>query len=596
MIEIPMDVSLFWDVGLIIASATILAYVARLLRQPVILAYIIAGVLIGPGGLKLITNEDVIRTLSEFGIAFLLFIVGLELDLRKLKSVGFSALWIAVVKSVILFGFGFLIAEAYQFSGYEPLYIGLALAFSSTMIAVKLLSDKNELATLHGRMIVGILLTEDLIAIMALSFLSTPGQLSVGMLAQSLGKGILLLIAALFFSRVILPRILGFVSKSQELLFLTALSICFVFAGLSHLLEFSIAIGAFLGGLAVASFPYNIEIISRVQSLRDFFSTIFFVSLGMGVGISFSYGLLLPLFIFVFMVVVIKSLIIMLMCIYSGYSTRTSFLTSISLTQISEFSLIIVIQGLKLGHVGPDVFSLTVLLALITITVTSYLTKFDEFLYRLMSRYLVPLEGVCRVKNKCYYDLAPPKLEGHQRHVVVCGCHRMGYTIIKTLQKLGKNILVIEFDPDIIEGLSSEGIPSLYGDIGDVEVLRRANLAGAEIVISTVPRLEDNLLLIEEAKKINPHILVIVTASNIDHALESYSAGADYVVLPKWLAGEKAADSIILYMQNPHVIEHLKRDHIRRIEKIKQDEFFDMDDSSFITHIKKRLKRTYEED
>jgi Kef-type K+ transport system membrane component KefB/Trk K+ transport system NAD-binding subunit len=595
MLDLPTDLSLFWDIGLIIAAATLLGYLTRLLRQPIILAYVIAGLLIGPGGFKLITNQDVIRTLSEFGIAFLLFIVGLELDLRKLKTIGFQAILIGIVKSVILFGMAFIISNAFGFTGYAPIYLGLALAFSSTMIVVKMLSDKSELGTLHGRILVAILLTEDVLAILALSFLSTKGEISLEALMGSFGKGILLLAVTILASRLLFPRILRFVSKSPELLFLTALSICFVFAGMAQEFGFSIAIGSFLGGLAVASFPYNIEIISRVQSLRDFFSTIFFVSLGMGTGISFSTSLILPLLTFLFMVVVVKSVIVMIMLSTSGYSTRTSFLTSISLSQISEFSLIMVIQGLRLGHINQDIFSITVLLALITITITSYLIKFDEFLYRSLSRYFVMFERFRRQGKSALYESEPTHLSGRRKHVVVCGCHRMGYAIVKTLQKMDREILVIEFDPDIIQNLSNEGIPAIYGDIGNVEVLRRAKLEDADIVISTVPVLEDNLLLLEESKKINPRIIVIATASTIDHAIELYSAKADYVVLPKWLAGEKAAELIERYIKNPTEMSHAKRDHQYQIDQIKKEDFGRYE-PSLVDHISKQLRRIYEEE
>jgi voltage-gated potassium channel Kch len=384
-------------------------------------------------------------------------------------------------------------------------------------------------------------------------------------------------------------------------LFLTALSICFVFGGIAHLFGFSIAIGSFLGGLAVASFPYNIEIISRVHSLRDFFSTIFFVSLGMGIGISFDASLLLPIIILLILILLVKPFFMMLMTSAFGYSTRTSFLTAISLTQISEFSLIMVIQGLRVGHIGQDVFSLTVFLTLVTITLTSYLIKFDDLLYRRLSGYLTPFERLCHVKNKaiCHSEQSESKLGGRRKSVVVCGCHRMGYSIVKALREMDKEILVIEFDPDIIEGLSREGVPCMYGDIGDVEVLRRARLDDADVVISTIPRLEDNLLLIDMAKKINSKILVIATASTLDHAEELYHNGADYVILPKWLAGEKAAEFMVLYMKNPHSIEHTKREHLRHIERIRQEEFTGESQPHFIVlieGIKKYLKRNYEED
>lgn len=596
MIDLLTEVSLFWDIGLIIAAATVLAYIARFFRQPVVLAYVLAGVLIGPGGLKLITNQDVIKTLSEFGIAFLLFIVGLEMDVRKLKSVGLSAVFIAVVNSSIMFLLGFIISKACGFTGYAPLYLGLALAFSSTMIVVKLLSDKNELEALHGRLIVGILLAEDVMAIMVLSLLSTPDGFSSDVFAWSLGKGLILLSAMILASRLVLPPLFSFVSKSQELLFLTALSICFLFAGLAQVFGFSIAIGSFLGGLAIASFPYNIEIVGMVQSLRDFFSTIFFVSLGMGIGISFSSSLLIPMALSLVLILAVKPLVLLLMSQGFGYSLRTSFLTGMSLSQISEFSLIIVIQGIRQGQVSQEVFSLTVLIAMVTITVTSYLIKFDELLYRLLARRLTFLSGIRFIRQKTLYEYKTPKLSGQRKHVVVCGCHRMGYSIVKTLKKMDRDILVVEFDPDIMQSLTEEGIPSIYGDIGNFEIIHRLDLPNADIIISTVPILEDNLLLIEEAKKINPRIAVIVTASTLDHALELYSSGADYVVLPKWLAGDKAAELIERYLNNPTELEHYKREHLRQIEHIKQEEFIDKDKPTILNAIHKRLRRTYEEE
>jgi Kef-type K+ transport system membrane component KefB/Trk K+ transport system NAD-binding subunit len=596
MIDLTAELSLFWDIGLVIAAATVLAYIAKLLRQPVVLAYVIAGVLIGPGGLKLITNQDVIKTLSEFGIAFLLFIVGLELDVRKLKTVGLSAVFIALVNSSIMFLFGFTISKTCGFTGLAPLYLGLALAFSSTMIVVKLLSDKNELDTLHGRVIVGILLTEDVMAIMALSLLSNPEALSLNLFSWSFAKGVILLLATILASRLVLPSLFRFVSKSQELMFLTALSICFVFAATAQVFGFSIAIGSFLGGVAIASFPYNIEIVGMVQSLRDFFSTIFFVSLGMGIGISFNYALLAPLALSLLLVLLLKPLLLMVLSSGFGYSIRTSFLTGMSLSQISEFSLIIVIQGIKHGQIDQQVFSLTVLTALITITITSYLIKFDEILYRVLAGRLTFLSGIRFVQQKTLYEYKTPRLSGQRKHVVVCGCHRMGYSIVKTLRRMDRDILVVEFDPDIMQSLSAEGIPSIYGDIGNVEILHRLDLPDADIIISTVPILDDNLILIEEAKKINPRIAVIVTASTLDHAQELYSAGADYVVLPKWLAGEKAAEVIEHYLHNPTALEHSKREHLRQIEHIKQEEFIDKDKTTLLSAIHKRLKRTYEEE
>jgi len=540
---------------------------------------------LGPIGLGLIQDQITIQTLSEFGIAFLLFIVGLELDLKRLKDVGVASGVVGVSKTLIIFGLGFLVATSLGYSGKEPFYIGLILAFSSTMVVIKLLSDKNELDTLHGRLTLGILLIEDVLVIMALSVLSVPTQLNPEMLVISAVKGLGLFSIALIMSRYILPTLLKFVAKSQELLFLTALSLCFVYSWVSHLSGFSVAIGAFIAGIGVATFPYNIEIVSRVRSLRDFFATIFFASLGLELWVSEVSSLTHALFFFLPLIIIIKPFLVMVLTSIQGYGRRTSFLTSISLIQISEFGLIIALTGLNLGHISQELFSIMVVVAVASITLTSYSIKYDNKIYNKLSPSLMFFERFCRSKT-CELDSAPASLK---KHVVVCGAHRMGYPIIKTIEKLGEDFIVIDFNPEVIQSLIDEGVPCIYGDIGDVDILERINLYDADVVVSTIPNKEDSMLLVRQSKERNPNAVVFVVADTLDEALELYNIGADYVIIPRFLAGERASIFIRMHARSPKELEDEKIEHIRKLQHMKEDEVLEKYEPSSLKSLEKKI-------
>lgn len=567
-----MDVSgiiLLQDIGILIIAATLLAYIAKLFRQPLILAYVVAGIFIGPSVLRLITNRDIITTLAELGIAFLLFIVGLELDFRKLRDVGLVSVWCGLGQITITFIFGFLLAGIFGFAKLESFYIAFAMTISSTMIVIKLLSDKNELDTLHGRISLGILLFQDIVTIMVLATLtSIEGftlQFFPALVVEGVIKGLGLISIAVITSRFILPPVLRFSAKSIELLFLTALSLCSIFAAISFLLGFSIAIGSFLSGVTLASFPYNIEIVSRVRSLRDFFATIFFVSLGMQIAIT-TIPLILPTIILSLFVLIGNALIMMPIVSSFGYEKRTSFLTGLSVAQISEFSLILASQGLLLGHISRDVFSLITFIAVVTITASSYFITHGDSIYRRASPFLGILELLSKRRDT---KITSKRLENH---IILCGCDRMGKVITKTLQKLKKKFIVIDYNPEIIRQLISQGIPCIYGDVEDVEILERASLKDAEILISTIPNKEDNILLIKEALRLNPRMRAFITADYPDEALEFYDAGADYVIVPKILGGEEISEFLDIYAGDKNSIREMKKKHMLQLERMKEEE------------------------
>ena len=529
------NLSILFDIGILIVLSAILANIARSLRQPLILGYVFAGVLLGPVGFSLIKNLDLISTISELGITFLLFIVGLELDLKKFREIG-SLIFITGVSQVLItFALGFFFARIY-FGVIESTYIGLILAFSSTMIVIKLLSDKNHLETLHGRIILGILLVQDILVVIALPMLSTFNNLSLESISISFFKGFLLFVIALFANRFIFYYILRLTAKIQELLFISAISICFLFAGLAYYLGFSIAIGAFLAGVSLASFPYNIEIVGRIKSLKDFFSVLFFASLGVQLvftGISSKIPFIIGL---ILITLILKPTIVFIILKIFGHQNRTAFLSGLSLAQISEFSLVIAALGITFGAISTSTFSITIIVAIITITLTSYFMAFDEKIFSLFNKFLIPFE---KQTSKKELENLPGKLNNH---IILIGAHRMGTRILKALRKRKENFIVVDFNPEIIKKLIKHNVHCIYGDLGNMDILESLHLEKAKIVISTIPSIHEDLLLINVAKERNKKILIFATAKTIEETITLYDQGADFVVLPEMLAGDKLAD------------------------------------------------------
>lgn len=527
--------NIFMDIGLIIIIATFFAFIAKLLKQPLVPAYVLTGLLLGPI-LHIITNRSIVNTLSEMGIAFLLFMVGLEIDLNKLKNIGLVATLGGLIKSLILFTVGFVLMLFAGFENMQAMYIGIIIAFSSTMVVIKILSDKHELDTLHGRIIIGFLLMEDILAIIVISVLGSLDHLTFGLLLISLGKALLLFVIAYAANKYVFPRVFKFAAKSQELLFLSAISTCFLFSLFFAKFEFSISIGAFVAGVALANLPYSYEIIGKVKSMRDFFSTIFFVSLGMSI-VKISRSHIFVTILLILVVFLLKPFITLFITTFFGYNKRPAFLTSISLAQTSEFSLIIATQGLILGHITQEVFSITAIVAILTMGATSYFIKYEYNIYSKMKGFLK--------KFDLFSANAHKELELSSKYtkydVLLVGYDRMGYSILKKLHILRKKLMVVDFNPEVIKRLIRQKIHCIYGDIGDVEILERINLKQMAMVISTSQDKRDNKLLIKKTKEVNRGAMVFVTAYQVEDALELYDEGADYVILPHFLGGEHAS-------------------------------------------------------
>lgn len=559
---IDVSGSIFLDIGLITIIAAIAAFSLKLIKQPQILSYVLVGILIGPI-LGLITDVGVIEAMSAIGIAFLLFIVGLEMDLKALRNVALVSSLGGTIQVVILLVFGYIVALLLGFLSLEAAYIGLMLAFSSTMVVLKILSDKRELNTLHGRITLGILLVQDIIAIFALSILTSINGFSFSLLGIATIKFVSLFLVAFLASKYLFPRVFRFAAKYQELLLITSVAVCFLFSLAFYQLGFSLAIGAFIAGIALGNLEYNIEIIGRTKSLRDFFALLFFVSLGMGLSLGVIKDMWLPLIILIAAVLILKPFVIMVICSLFKYTKKPSFLTAGSLAQVGEFSLILAAQGLLLGHISQELFSLTVIVALVSITTTSYFIQYDSWFFKILQKPLrifdlFTTEGLEFLPNE-----VKPK-------IVLCGHNRIGYSILKTLHKAKKQILIIDFNPEIIAKIVKKGYHCIYGDVTDDEIITRMNLPNIKMLVSTVPELRDNLYLIRKVRASNRKAKIIVTASDIDGALKLYQQGADYVVLPHFLGGEHISSLIVNVRGRKVNLKEEKNNHIKHLKERKE--------------------------
>lgn len=539
-----MALPILFDLGLIIFVSAVLAYFARLLRQPLIVAYVLAGVIVGPVGLGIITNTEEIALLSELGIVFLLFSVGLEIDFRRFRHVGFAAFAGGTIQVVLTFLLGFAVAMLFGLESIFGVYIGLLLAFSSTMIVAKILADRDELNTLHGRIMLGILLLQDIIAVIALPLLRNVGSLlSLEFAGSIVLRGLGLFAIAILLNRFFFPRILDYAAEKHEILFLTAVANCFFFIGASYILGFSIAIGGFIAGLSMANFPYNIEIAGEVHALRDFFSIVFFSSLGMQLNFWVMQSMF-PMFItLLLLVMILKPIMLAAIYLFLGYGGRTSGYVGLGMGQASEFMFIIAAEMFLIGSITHEFYSFLLSIVVVSIVITPYFAKGRGVFYDFFSRFRVP-QIRHLIHPKSIHILENPPGEVLENHIILFGAHRMGEKIVQYLKDRGEKLVVVERDPEIVKNLSRKGIYVRYGDAENEEILKKIFLTKAKLLILTIPYADVASFVIRKAKRFNPKVRILARAHTEIDAERLYKAGADIVIIPEFVSAEKIVKKI----------------------------------------------------
>ena len=558
-----MGNELIYQITLAIVITSLISFVLSILRQPLIPGYILSGILLGPSFLDLFKKSPEFAVLSEIGIGFLLFLVGLELNFEKIKEVGKAALSVGIGQIVFTSVISYFVALYFGFSKIEALFISIALTFSSTIIAVKLLHDKEEIETIYGRLILGVLLTQDIFVIFILMFLSKGIEKAAffNIIFSSVFLVALSVISAIFF----LPKIFEKAAKSGEMLFLASLAWFFVFSFLAIYLGFSVEIGAFLAGVSLASLPYTYEISARIKPLRDFFVLLFFIIIGAEINIFAVSKAIMPIIAFSAFVLVGNPLILMLISGLFGYTKRVSFYSGLGIANISEFSLIFISLVKEMGYVSDIAVSLIAVITLITFTASTYFIIYNSALYQIFAPYL----SIFEIRKPEKEELKPKEAGSLSRHVVVFGCHRLGFRISERLLKLNEKFIVVDFNPEIIKLLRTRGILAVYGDATNEEIMKKIKINKAKLIISTLRNLEDNLFILKKIREANKKAEIVMTANNLKDALELYKHGASYVVLPYFLGGELIAELIEKFDKQKNLINKLREEHMKEIIELR---------------------------
>lgn len=555
------EVDLLSNIGLAIVAATAFAVLAKALKQPLLLAYLAAGIVLGPRiGFGLIENEEIISLISEIGLILLLFIIGLEIDLKKLVSAGRTLIVSGIAQFTICaaLGVGFFLMLGFQFGGgrFDALYLAVALALSSTMIVVKLLYDKFELSTLPGSITLGILVFQDIWAILFLSLQPNLLDPKVTTILLSLVEGGGLVLVSFLVSRYLLVHVFAFIAKVPELLLVTAVAWCFLISGIAGAVGLSREMGALVAGISLSTFPYNIDVIAKVINIRDFFVTLFFVGLGLQIPFPtlslLSYAAIAALFLILTRFI---SIFPPLYLMKNGL--RASIIPSINLAQMSEFSLVIVSLGLGFNHIDSQVVGILTFVFAITSVLSTYMIQYNHQIQLRIAPLLEKI-GIRDIK-----DQIETAVHEDTKEIVFLGFFQESSSIFHEMETLRyggeepltKKVLVVDFNPTVHQELCKRQVKCTYGDISSVDTLKHAHVECAKVVVSSIPdsilRGITNRKLLNLSRRICPEAKVIVTANTIQGALDLYNEGADFVFIPRIHSARYVAEVIADALDQP---------------------------------------------
>ncbi len=509
------------------------AFVARMLKQPLIIAYIIAGITAGP--FLLHSDKGSYELFAQVGVVLLLFVIGLNLNFRKLKSIGRVSAITAVGQVIFTSAIGTGILLWMNFSLTSALYLAVAMTFSSTIIIMKFLTDKKDTETIYGKYTIGLMLVQDIIAltIMVMIGLVKTDSLNVTSLVVLGIKGIVAIAILVVLAKYLLPRVLKHIASSAEFLFIFTLTWCFGVASLLYALGFSLEIGAIAAGISLSSSPYQLEIGSRIKPLRDFFLVLFFIVLGSEMHVEDIALLWRPGIIMTLFILLGNPFILYFLFRALKFTRRNSFLSGVTAAQVSEFGFVILFTGKQAGHITGNEVPVFTFVAIATIFASSYLIMYNEQMYR----FLLPVFQLFGKDKRRQLERPRAVYDAW-----LVGYHRIGKKVSEALKAKKIKFAVLDFDPSVIQELHKKRIPSFFGDIADVEFLSDLPLASASLIVMTIPTVDDQMNLIEHVRPLNPDILIVANASYMPEAESLYAAGADYVMMPHLLGGNWIAD------------------------------------------------------
>ena len=540
-----MAENLFFQVGIILGLAAFGGFIARLLNQPLLVAFIAIGIVLGPSALGVVTPSNEIELFARLGIALLLFVVGLRLDLHVIKSVGPVALasGLGQVFFTTLIGYG--LALALGMTTTTALYVAVALTFSSTIIIVKLLSDKREVETLHGRIAVGFLIVQDIVVVLVMialtAFGGADGEAHLGVEARNIVlKGALMLGAVALLVRYILPWLMPKLATSTELLMLFAIAMAVLGGAAGDALGFSKEVGAFLAGVSLASTPYREQIAARLTSLRDFLLIFFFIELGAAIDL-FHLGAQLPSALLLSLFVLLGNpLIVMCIMGFMGYRRQTSFLAGLTVAQISEFSLVLAALGLALGHLPEQTVGLIALVGLITISVSTYMIIYSHPLYARLSGLLTIFE-----RNDPFRERTPGGESMTSPDIIFVGLGRYGSQLAVALAQHGHRLLAVELDPSKLTLCNHPNIEIAYGDASDAEFLSTLPLQDAKWLVSTMRNTEQVRLMQASLRSVGHGCRLAIAVPDKATYERLQHDGVDIVLMPYQDAAAAALSKLL---------------------------------------------------
>ncbi len=529
------ETDLLSAIAISVIAATIVAFIARFIRLPLLIAYIVAGVVIGNKiGFGWIQSEEQIEHVSEIGLILLLFIIGLEIDLKKLLRAGKAVLLTGGLQVPICFALSFgtigLVGIA---GGYDLLYLAFCLSLSSTMIVVKMLYDKHEIDTLAGRITLGALVFQDIWAILFLAIQPNLNNPEVQAIALSFAKGVGLVGVCLLLSRYALPKFFHAIAKLPEFMLVASLAWCFAVCGLAQLAGLSKEMGALIAGVSISTFPYNLDVVAKVINIRDFFITLFLVALGMKIpmptlnvilmGALLSVLLILTRFLSVFPILYTLKL-----------GNRVSILSSINLSQISEFALVISSLGVAYHHISEVTVSYVVFTLVITAVLSTFWIEKSHDSFLVINRLLSQL-GLREALSDEEVS------ERSDKQIFILGFYKIASSLVFEIESsqtpIRNTLRVIDFNPEVLQKLKAKGIDAQYGDIAHIETLHHLGIHRAEVVVSTIPdsllKGTSNMNILKAVKAHAPNAKTILISEDIATTIALYEAGADYVLMPR---------------------------------------------------------------
>jgi len=538
--------NVFEEIVLLLLIAAVAGVLALRLRQPPIVGFIIAGILVGPSVLNLIRSVDQVHILAEMGLALLLFVVGLKLDVGIIRSMGPVSLNIGLAQVVFTAIGGYILSYSLGMNKMTSLYVALALTFSSTVIIVKVLSDRRETDSLHGRIAIGLLIVQDILVVLVMVFLSA---FSGGKQHEPVYRALLIavkgagLIAGTWsFSVLVLPRLLSTVARSSEMLALFGIVWALALAAAGELLGFSKEIGAFVAGVSLASTPYREAMSLKLSNVRDFLLLFFFVELGSRLdlgAVGSKLWMSIPLVLYV---LAGKPVIMMAITGVMGYRKRTSVLAGLTVGQVSEFSLILVAMGTKFGHLGNDTVGLVTLVALVTIGLSTYMIEYSHRIYYRLSPYI----GILERGKPCREDACEVVSDGSEpADTLILGLGSYGTGIAEQLESWGRRVLGVDFDPQAIRRWSERGMRAVFGDATDMELPRALDLSHIKWVISSIRGREVNSSLVKGLRQAGYKGLIAVAGYDRADETSLIAEGADLVFNPFADAAVQAADLVV---------------------------------------------------